>query len=729
MATLNPKVTRRKDNPEAVKEAAAKKKAATETIADAWARIFSQKNDEATMEKLRKVKSEMDAGRLGREPESLEKNKKFSKAEAIRLHAILAEQEREGKIAELVAKTPHNYRLVLNVIELDTMIRKALAEPIIAIDTETTGLDVYVDVIVGISVTIPSEDRHYYVPMTPTEDERVLPHETVLELFRPLVEAAFVGKIYHNAIFDMAMFARHGLTAAGLYWDTQTAMHLLNENEKDVKRGGAGSYQLKDLVTRYLKEPSDTFALLFGKDAKFATIPLDVALVYAAKDTDVTWRLYKYQLHYLEQMPTILNYLREIEIPLIEAVYDMERTGFIIDTEFAREYGKEMKAEIDELEKSLKAQLGDINLNSVQQLKPALETMIFQTLPNLDAKKTLKPLAAEHEIIAELLEYRGLAKMYSTYISVLPELIHPVTGRFHVRMNPNGAKTGRFSSGGTGANMQNQPHKARRLFVAPEGKVIIGADFSAQEVRCVTALTGEPVLVKAFKENRDPYATMAADFFNKPYEDVYKNADGSDTKERKMMKTAYLASLYGTGANTLSKQLKTTPQEAQKFLDKFFKEYSKIAAWIKETQDFLCKNGYVWIGDKQRKRRLPAAKPKAGQKKKNGYDADVEGAKRQGPNARVQGWSAIQTKATIVELHRWVKNKPGWLLWLTVHDEVLVEAPEDFTREDIAEFEDIILNTLQFGDVKNKSDIEVMKRWGDGVPVDKWFEEKSAKQV
>lgn len=709
--SLKPNVAKRKGGGEATKKAAAAKKAATETIEQAWERILALKNDAPTLEKLRAVKAAMDAGELGREPESA--SKKFSKAEALRLYEVVAKRQRAGKIKALVESTPENYRLVLSLPALDAMIKKASTEPIIAVDTETTGLDVYVDVIVGVSVTVPSEDVHYYVPVTPTEDKRAMPSETVLNAIKPLMESADVGKVFHNAIFDMGMFERHGVMTKGLRWDTQTAMHLLNENEP--------SYQLKDLVTKYLREPSDTFAELFGKNAKFAEIPLDVALVYGAKDTDLTWRLYKFQLHHLQKTPTILQYLEEVEIPLIEAIYDMERTGFVIDTEYAKTYGAEMKAEIDALEKSLLAQLGDINLNSHVQLKPALEALIFESLPNLDAKKTLKPLAAEHKIIAELLEYRGLNKLYTTYINVLPELLHPVTGRFHVRMNPNGAKTGRFSSGGTGANMQNQPYKARKLFLAPEGKVIIGADFSAQEVRCVAALTGEDVLVQAFEDGKDPYATLASEFFEKPYEDVYKDADGEDTVERKMMKTAYLASLYGTGRNTLAKQLKTTPQDAQNFLDNFFKRYSKIAKWIKDTQAFSMKNGYVWIGEKQRKRRLPAAKKV---KTKRGYDAELEGAKRQGPNARVQGWSAIQTKATIVEVHRWIQNKPGWNLWLTVHDELLLEAPEDFTREELAEFEGIMLNTLQFGNVRNKTDIEIAKRWGSGMPADVWFKQK-----
>lgn len=690
------------DNAAALKSAAKRVKDATETIDEAWSRIFALKNSDNDMRKLREVKRAMDQGVIGREPESA--SKRFSKAEALRLHKVLAEQQREQKLADLVANTPDNYVLVTDEAELKHVVEYALKEPIIAVDTETTGLDVYVDVIVGVSLTLPTEDRHYYIPFEPTQDERALTSDLIQSL-KPLMETDKVEKVLHNATYDIAMFERHGITLNNVVWDTMTAMHLLNENEP--------SYALKNLATKYLGEPSDTFGELFGKDARFDTIPLDIALVYAAKDTDLTWRLYQFQLTHLSKMPTVLEYYRNVEVPLMYAVYDMERTGFVIDTEYAKEYGAEMKVKIDSLEAELKTELAVENINSNKQLKPALERIICEELPNLDAKRTLKPLKKKHAIIAKLLRYRELAKLYSTYISVLPEKIHPVTGRLHARFNANGTVTGRFSSGGNGVNLQNQPKEARKLFKAPPGYVIIGADWSQQEVRCAAYFTQEPTLLEAYASGRDVYASLASEFYGKPYEEC-----GDGTPERKAMKVVVLAVMYGMGPGALSDMLDISMDEAKAFMEEFFRKMPNIERWINEAKDFAKKNGFVWMDKQQRKRRLPEAK-----RKTRGYNPEVSRALRQGPNAIIQGTSAIQSKTTIIEAHNFVKRK-GWALWCTVHDELLVLAPEDFTREDLAEFEALMLNSYVFGNVPNKTDIEIMTTWGEGMSVDEWFKQK-----
>lgn len=690
-------------NSEALTKAATKKQAATETMDEAWARILAMKNADSDIQRLRAVKSAMDAGKLGRDSPS----KRFSKAEALRLWRILAESQREGKLVAMVENTPENYRLILTEAELAEVINASLNEHIIAVDTETTGLDIYTDVIVGISITTPSTDTHYYIPCTPTKDARVLPSETVMRMVKPLMENASIGKVFHNAIYDINMFKRHGIELAGLAWDSQPAMALLNENEP--------SFALKNLATRYLNEPSDTFAELFGRDAKFDEIPLDVALVYGAKDTDITWRMYEFQRMHMAKMPEVLHYYETVELPLIHAIIDMERTGFDIDVEYASTYGAEMSVTIERLGTELHTEIGDINLNSPVQLKAALERITGKSLESTDAKRVLKPLSREFPTIAKLLEYKELTKLFSTYISVLPEKIHPVTGKLHARYNGNGTVTGRFSSGGNGVNLQNQPAGARQLFVAPEGYVIVGADFKAQEIRCAANKSREPVLLEAFANGVDPYALLASKHFNMPYEDCYKNADGSDTTERKTMKVVMLAVMYGMGPGTLSTSLKITMDQARKFLVDFFKSYPAIEAWIETTQAFAKKNGYVWIGDMQRKRRLPDAK-----RKTRGYVPEVSRALRQSSNAQIQGEAAIQTKTTLNAL-RLICIERGWKLLGTIHDELLVLMPDTFTQEDIEIYEAVMVNTYRFGDVPNGTDIEVMDRWGNGVPPKEWF--------
>ena len=691
-----------------LKKAVERKKASTETLDEAWERILAMKNTETDRQRLLEVRRAMAEGLIGREPSA--SSKRFSKAEALRLWRQLQDRQREETLRRMVENTPHNYELITTEAQFRRLLAALKDESMIAVDTETTGTDIFTDKIVGISLTLPNADWHVYIPVGHEEGDQ-LDRDDVIESLREFLEDDSLGKVFHNAVFDIHILLSHGVRVAGLRWDTQTAMAMLNENEP--------SFKLKDLATKYLRAPSDTFEQLFGKNANFAKIPLDVALVYAAKDTDLTWRLYLFQKHHLSKYPEMYTYYTTVEVPLLYAVVDMERCGFVIDMEYAAKYREKMERDLAAMEASLKQKLGDINLNSPAQLKPALEKIVGRPLESTDAKKVLKPLKNEFPVISELLDYKEAMKLYSTYISVLPELVHPKTGRLHARFNPMGARTGRFSSGGNGVNLQNQPKSARKLFVAPPGWVILGGDFSQQEIRCAAYFTQEPVLLKAYAEGRDVYASMAADFYGKPYEEC-----GDGTPERKAMKTGVLAALYGTGPTTLSQQLGCSVEEARKFLDEFFRKHANVKRWIDETQDFCRKHGFVWLDKKQRKRRLPEAKKRPKNWEERG---EVARALRQGPNAVIQGTSAIQTKTTIVKLHELCRRK-GWRLLATIHDEVLLLVPDTITRADIAEFENVMINTYRFGDVPNKTDIELSLRWGEGMSIDEWFANKQKEE-
>src|SRR5699024_9946473 len=362
----------------------------------------------------------------------------------------------------------------------------------------------------------------------------------------------------------------------------------LNENEP--------SYQLKPLATKYLRDESYTYKELFGNKG-FNEVPLDQALAYAAKDGDVTYRLYQFQRYHLAQHGNILEYFETVEMPLIPIVAEMELNGYVIDREFASEYGNQLRKEAAESRDIVAKHLGDINVNSPKQLKEAIENHIGEEIENTDANKTLKPLAKKWPAIAELLNYREKNKLLSTYIDALPELIREKSGKLHASYHQNGTKTGRFSS--SNPNLQNQSPEARKMFIAPKGKLIVNADFSAQEVRMIASESHEDVLLRAFAEGKDAYASLASEFFNKPYEECYKLPDGSDTEERKRMKVVLLMSMYGASKYGLAQALDISPEEADKFLKDFFKKYRKIDAFIKESQKFANKNGFVWIGDKQ----------------------------------------------------------------------------------------------------------------------------------
>ncbi len=746
--TLNIRQPTASDNEakQAIKAASKRKQAASESMDDAWQRILSMKNSEADQRKLLEVKSAMDAGTIGRSPadrvSKTGKPKAFSKAEALRLYKLLLERQREETLRKMVEETPANYFLITKESQLAELANELMNEGEVAIDTETTGVDVYTDVIVGMSITLPKADKHVYIPMAHEEGEQ-LGRDYVLEELRDFLYDESIGKVLHNAIFDIAMFRRHGYDLKGVVWDTMTAMHMLNENEP--------SYKLKDLAPKYLRVESDTFDDLFGKAARFDKIPLNIALVYAAKDTHLTWKLYEFQRGHMAKMPTILRYYETVEVPMLYVIVDLEANGYVLDLEYARSYGEQLRNRSLELERELIEELtphhdgeATINLNSTQQMRPALSKAIGKELPNMDAKKTLKPLEGKYEIIGKLLEYKKITKLSGTYIDALPTKQNPTTKRWHSRFNPMGTVTGRFSSGKDDEassdvfNVQNQPDEARPMFVAPKGKVLVGADFKAQEIRCVAYLSGEPVLINAFLEERDPYAMMASNFYKRPYEEVYKNPDGSDTEERKRMKVVWLATLYGMSDYSLADMLGVPKKEATAFKEELFGSMPKLSAWLKENEDFVKKNGFVWADKQARKRRLPDAKmkrefipygkwndPKYEDAKK--HNGKINRALRQTTNARVQGSSSVQTKVTMLKAHEYCKTREGWKIWATIHDEIIFEIPEEFTQEDIEIIRDLMLNSYKWGDVvPNGTDIEIMKRWGEGVTDDEWFKRKEA---
>lgn len=735
------------DAKQRVRDAESRKKANEETLEEAWVRIKKSKaymKGGLDKQRLDAVHDAMMAGDLGREPVAPgKKQKKFSAAEALRLYKVLAERNREATLRKMVEETPDNYELITDEMHLKSFIQATVLEPIIAIDTETTGVDPYTDVIVGLSITLPNADRHCYVPVGHTDESMAgrpqLSRDYVLKQLRPIIHNEKIGKVAHNAVFDIQMFRRHGYDLVNVVWDTMTAMHLLNENES--------SFKLKDIATRWLGVPSDTFGELFGKQL-FSEVPIDVALVYAAKDTHITWQLYEFQRKHFDKIPTILEYYNSVEVPILYVVAAMESKGYRLDTGFAKRYGESLRQKADQLSDELIRELmphhdGDdiINLNSSHQMKPALSKVIGKELPNLDAKKTLKPLAKKYDIIAKFLEYKNVTKLAGTYIEALPLKQNPTTKRWHSRFNPMGTVTGRFSSGkdeedttGQGFNVQNQPQEARPMFLPDEGKVLVGADFKAQEIRCVAYLSGEPVLIEAFKHNRDPYAMMASVYYDRPWEELHKLPDGSDTPERKQFKVIWLALLYGMSDFSLGKMLGVTKEEAKEFRDGIFGTMPKLGAWLEGNKKFASRNGYVWADLKARKRRLPDAKLKRKKIPWGKYDdpayeeerlhnAKIGRAERQGTNARVQGSSSIQTKVTMIRAHEECEKREGWSLWATVHDELIFEIPRDFTRGDIEVIRDIMLHSYPWGDVvPNGTDIEVMERWGEGMTVDAWFE-------
>lgn len=713
-------------NNDSLKQAVERKMLHNETFDEAWERIFSMKNGNKDVERLQAVKRAMETGKIGRDPDRA--NRRFSKAEALDLYAELEQRQAEERLRKMVEETPDNYVLVTNKKTLDDVVAKLLNDDIIVFDVESTGTDVYSDKIVGHVLSVTSTDRHYYIPTDHLDDSVTqLDRDYVTEKLRPIYENDCIKKIAHNAKYDVQILKNDlNIELKGLYWDTMEAMRLLNENEP--------TYALKPLATKYLKDTSYTYGELFGNKG-FHEVDLEIALAYAAKDGDLTYRLYKFQRHHLAKHGNMLDYFLNVEMPLMSIVSDIELRGYDIDTDHAERYANELRKQAIKAHDNVVKHLGDINLNSPAQLKDAIEAHVGREIKDTNAKNTLKPLAKEFPAIADLLEYREITKLLSTYYDALPQLINPKTGRIHTRLHQNGAKTGRFSSGGGGSfNIQNQSGDARKMFVAPPGHYIVNADFAAQEVRIIASLSQEDVLLDAFARGVDAYATLASRFFNKPYEECYKLPDGSDTPERKQMKVVLLSSMYGATKFGLSKSLGISVDEAEEFRQTFFDTYKKIGAFIERSQEFAKRSGFVWIGDKARKRRLPDARkrPKTipyGKYWDDKYEdarkhnSSINQAMRQAPNAMVQGLAAIQTKVTMIELDKLVKAR-GWQWFAPIHDEIVLYTGDDLSADDIAEIDRIMTQSYLLDGVDNATDIAVQKRWGNFISADEYLKGK-----
>lgn len=689
---------------EAVKKATKKKSTATETIDEAWSRILAMKNSASDQAKLIEVKAAMEAGLIGRDPSAV--NKRFSKAEALRQYKELAERQREETLRKMVEDTPNNYWLITDEQRLDEFLSILTNEKEIVFDVETTGTDIYEDYIVGNVLSAVDANLHAYIPTKHITDTKQLDHAFVIAKLKPFYENESVAKIAHNGKFDIHMLAREGITVKGFAWDTQIAMNILNENE----RVQGGSYRLKDLVTKYLRIPSETYDSLFGKAGFHEVSDLNVALAYAAKDGDVTLKLRNFQREHLSKID-LLDYYQNVENPTIDVSIEMERAGFVLDKELAKILGKELRDELSQIEVGLREHFGDINFNSPIQLSELFydKLKLDRHLPKGFKKSTdvttLKILSPHHDGIKLLLDYREKTKLLGTYIEALPQQVKE-DGRIHGNFNQAGTVTGRFSS--NNPNLQNQPKFARKLFVAPPGQVILSGDFSQQEPRWLSHFTGEEVLVNAYREGKDLYSTAASELFGVPIEEC-----GDGSKYRKMMKTGILAVMYGVGPKTLADQLSITEAEAKKFVADFYKTYPKVKAWIGGNEQFAKRNGYVemFMG---RKRRLPEARSKDRWEQFR--------AMRQATNAIIQGSAAIQTKLTMIELQKLCRRK-GWTMAFSVHDECAVYAPETITREDVSEFENVMLDTVKLT-VPNKTDIEISRRWGEGLSVDDWCKQK-----
>lgn len=720
--------------------------------------IFQTKITDTDKQRLLAVKEAIESGELASGVDSLSK---FTKTKALGLWAVLKEIRRESIIKQMVAEKPENYILVNTKESFMDILCKLASEKIIAVDTETTGVEVFgKDVIVGISLTLPEADVHCYIPVRhnrETVEGEQLPPWYVFQELKCHLECKHLKKVMHNSKFDVHMLRKEGIEVQGLWCDTMVAMHLLNENEP--------SFALKNLATKYGKyfgfeDKSMTYEELFGKGG-FENTPLDIGTVYACKDTHLTYKFYTWIMEQFDRLPQLKELYFNIELPITNICISMEKKGFLIDLEFAERYKVELSEEIAVLDRNIKEGFGDININSNQQL----QRVIYEEWGVPDEYKgsvdasTLKNILQKHgeieqvKYIKDLLKYRELNKLLTTYIEPLPNKIAS-DGRLHGSFNQSATVTGRFAS--NNPNLQNLPYPARAMFIAPKDKIIIGSDYSQIEPRFLSHISQDMDFMSAYIEGRDLYSEIASKTFKQPIEEC-----GDGSVWRKKAKVVLLGTMYGISSLSLAEQFNLSKEEAEQIYTDFYDSYPTMKQWFESTNDHADRFGFVQtamgrkrrflghtevakkfkvihgrmarklkkekfnIWEEYRNKKVTYSEAKAYQEVAGEYNRVA----RQSINAVIQGSSADIMKKAMVDIWNHLKTKgDDWKILGTIHDEVLIEIPATATPEEILEIAEIQRKAVPLS-VPMKCDVEVSAVWGKGVSFQEWVDAGCGRKV
>lgn len=537
-------------------------------------------------------------------------------------------------------------KLITNEDDLKRYMKKVNEYGIAALDTETTGLDPINDKLVGYSIYVPGE-KPAYVPIYHTDIQENLVDgniniDTVSKEFQTCIDND-VGFIFHNAKFDMRVLHQNlELTDyVKCIWDTQVAGNLLNEIEP---------HGLDALWEKYCnngEKVGNAYGNLF-KNIPFNYIPIDVAYLYAAFDTKMTWELYEFQEKFLNpesnvckerDLVGVARVWHEIELPIIPYLCEMEDTGVPIDEKVAKELSDKYNAMLIQAESDVQEHIQKIDLsvlpleerskltNPINPGSPQQLAIIFYDALKWKSTDRRKPRGTGEEIIEGLkdkypehkdmleaiLNYRGVKKLLSTYIEKIPSLVKEKTGKVHTQFNQYGARTGRFSS--QDPNLQNIPSRnreIRKMFTSPKGTVLLGADYSQQEPRvlahlCYT-LFNDTKMMDAYIEGRDLYSWMASQVYKVPYEECFSEKNGKPYPEgeqrRESVKSIILGLMYGRSNQSVAGQLGWTVQETNQVVDSFFDSFPAIRQVINYYQTMASKVGYVQT-IYGRKRRLP----------------------------------------------------------------------------------------------------------------------------
>ncbi|WP_313396939.1 DNA polymerase I [Atlantibacter hermannii] len=596
-----------------------------------------------------------------------------------------------------------NYVTILDEKTLTEWIRRLEKAPFFAFDTETDSLDNHNARLVGFSfATEPGVAAYVPVAHDYIDAPEQLSCERVLELLKPLLESESARKVGQNLKYDRGVLQNYGVELRGIAFDTMLESYILDSV--------AGRHDMDSLSDRWLKHKTITFEEIAGKGKNqltFNQIALEEAGRYAAEDADVTLQLHLKMWPKLEKEKGPRHVFETIEMPLVPVLSRVERNGVKIDPAVLHRHSEELTLRLAELEQKAHEIAGEpFNLSSTKQL----QTILFEKQGIKPLKKTpggapstseevLEELALDYPLPKVILQYRGLAKLKSTYTDKLPLMINPKTGRVHTSYHQAVTATGRLSS--TDPNLQNIPvrneegRRIRQAFIAPEDYVIVSADYSQIELRIMAHLSRDKGLLTAFADGLDIHRATAAEVFGLPLESV-------SGEQRRSAKAINFGLIYGMSAFGLSRQLNIPRKESQKYMDLYFERYPGVREYMERTRLQAKEQGYVETLD-GRRLFLPDIK--------SSNAARRAGAERAAINAPMQGTAADIIKRAMIAVDAWLeKEQPRVKLIMQVHDELVFEVHKDDVAAVSEKIHELMENSMKL-DVPSLVEVGSGENW------------------
>ncbi|TLF44266.1 DNA polymerase I [Maribacter aurantiacus] len=560
-----------------------------------------------------------------------------------------------------IADVPHVYQSVAPGMAMKLFLQNLMKQTSVCFDTETTSINPLEAELVGIAFSWEAT-KGFYLPFPEERDKA----QELIEELRPFFESENIEKIGQNLKYDIKVLDKYNIRVHGRLFDTMLAHYLINPDMR---------HNMDVLSETYLNYTPISITELIGKKGKnqlsMREVPLEKQTEYAVEDADITFQLAQHFRPELAEAKTD-GLFGDIEIPLLRVLADMELEGINLDIDFLKSLSKDLENDIANLEQQIYEAAGEeFNIGSPKQLGEIL----FDKMKLVDKPKKTKTgqystaedvlsyLAKDHEIIRNVLDYRGLTKLKSTYVDALPEQVEPSTGRVHTDYMQTVAATGRLSS--NNPNLQNIPirtergRQVRKAFVPRNGDyTLLAADYSQIELRIIAALSQEDTMIEAFKNGEDIHASTASKVFNVPLEEVTR-------EQRSNAKTVNFGIIYGVSAFGLSNQTDLSRSESKDLIDTYYKTYPKLRNYISEQVDFAREHGYVQtvLG---RRRYL---------KDINGSNAVVRGAaERNAVNAPIQGSAADIIKIAMINIHKkLIEGGYKSKMLLQVHDELVFD--------------------------------------------------------